>query len=267
MALAALAMLAVGQGQSTAAQPPAPPTTMGFDADPTGNTPTSLAAIDACVAVATGERFDVDVVVTDVPPIAGWAAILTFDGSVVRVVAVDVNMFLAAATGSSVGSLSDPLPDSSGRYVVAGLDLGTESQESGSGVLGRLTLEAVGPGVSQLGLGEPELIDIDANYIGDSDGDDYFDGPMLNAEIRVDQSCPSEPLAPTPIATATVPPTGTAIAGQTPTAPVQPQPLAPEEEESGGAFPWAVAYGAGAGGFLAVLILGWLAWRLARRRR
>lgn len=264
LTLAALATLAVGQGES-AAQPPAPPTTMGFDADPTGNTPTSLGAIDACVSVATGQSFDIDVFVTDVAPMAGWAAIFTFDGSIVRVVAVDVNLFLAAATGSAVGSLSDPLPDSSGRYVVAGIDLGAESQESGSGVLGRLTLEAVGPGVSQLGLGEPELIDIDANYIGDTDGDDYFDGPMLNAEIRVDQSCPSEPLAPTPAATATVPPTG--VAGQTPTAPVQPQPLAPEEEESGGAFPWAVACGAGAGGFLAVLALGWLAWRLARRRR
>lgn len=264
LTLAALAMLAVGQGES-AAQTPAPPITMGIDADPTGNTPTSLATIDACVSVRRGERFDVDVFVTDVPPIAFWDAFVTFDGSVVRLVALDLNMFLATATGSAVSDLSDPLPDNGGKYVVAALDQRGESQESGSGVLGRLTLEAVGPGVSPLGLAEPELLDIDANYMGDSDGDDYFDGPMSSIEIRVDESCPSEPSAPTPAATATVPPTG--APGQTPTAPVQPEPPAPGEEESGGGFPWAVACGAGAGGFLAVLALGWLAWRLARRRR
>ena len=266
LALAILAALAVGQGRSAAQSPST--TTLAIDTDPAGNTATSLGTIDACRAVATGERFDVDVVVADVPPIAGWDSYLTFDGSVVRVVAVDVNLFLAAATGSSVANLSDPLPNSSGKHLVASVDLAAESQESGSGVLGRLTLEAVGPGVSQLGLDEPELINMDRNYIGDTNGDGYFDGPLLTGEIRVDQSCPSGPVAPTPAATAataTVPPTGTAIAGQTPTAPTPPPPTTAEQEESGGAFPWAVACGAGAAGLVAVLALGWLAWRLARR--
>jgi len=36
------------------------------------------------------------------------------------------------------------------------------------------------------------LTDVDANHLGDSDGDTYFDGPTLDASIAVDQDCPSD---------------------------------------------------------------------------
>jgi hypothetical protein len=33
---------------------------------------------------------------------------------------------------------------------------------------------------------------VDANHLGDSDGDSLFDGPTLDARVAVDQDCPSD---------------------------------------------------------------------------
>jgi hypothetical protein len=73
----------------------------------------------------------------------------------------------------------------------------------GSGVLVRLTLKAVGSGVSTLsvrpiqtavGTVGPTLSDTatPANHIGDTDGDSFFDGAILDAQVAVDQDCPSD---------------------------------------------------------------------------
>jgi len=180
---------------------------VGVDANPEGNTATSLGAIDQCVSVAKGDTFSVDVFVTDVTDLLAWEAYFSFDGSIVNVTDLDVEMFQAANANSDVFNASESLPSSGGLYRLGAIDFG--SPDSGSGVLARLTLKAVGAGISPA-----ILITLDANNdgrpdlgtrlknpqetpLGDGNGDEIFDGTVFNAQIAVDRDCPPD-TAPTP---------------------------------------------------------------------
>jgi hypothetical protein len=186
---------------------------IGVDADPTGNTATSLGPIDPCRSVSNGDTFEVDVFVADVADLLAWETYFVYDMSVINIVGRDVVMFQAANAGSNVFDVSEGLPDIDGRYGVAAVDLADPpAPDSGSGVLARLTLRAVGPGVSPLSLSSidinsdgridlgPTLKDIEAEPIGDVDGDEFFDGPIAIAEVVVGGPCPGV----TPVASPTV---------------------------------------------------------------
>ena len=226
--------------------------TIGVDADPTGNEATSLGPIDACVSVDTGDTSQVDVFITDVTDLLAWETYLVYDVSVVNVVSRDVMMFQAANAGSEVFDVSEGLPDIDGQYGVAAVDLAMPpAPDSGSGVLARLTLRAVGPGVSLLSLSPidvnedgrpdlgPTLTDVEGEQISDRDADGFYDGPISNAQIAVDRVCPSgTPVAtPTP-ASASPSPAGTATpAGETPAVSPTPETPAATETATGTAGP------------------------------
>ena len=198
-AIALLVGLALvgGYAASTGADlPPAVPalgqgvTTIGVDADPTqspANTKTFLGSIESCISVATNDTFTIDIFVTDVVDLIAWGMYLQYDGSVVNVTAVNVQMFQTANPGSTVFNASESTPDSNGMFYASAADIGTGAEDTGSGVLARLTLRAVGPGLSPAVLILPELKDKDNQFIGDSNGDGYFDGPVFNGQITVDQ--------------------------------------------------------------------------------
>ena len=165
-------------------------TTIGVDGDPLhspANTATSLGSIESCRSVSTGATFTVDIFITNVVDLMGWSGSFSYNGSVVNVTAVNVQMFQAANPASSILNFSDGVPDSNGSYFVGAIDLGANAQDSGTGVLARLTLRAVGPGVSPGNLSWLELRDKNDNPIGDNDLDGYFDGSVFNALIAVDQ--------------------------------------------------------------------------------
>ena len=167
-------------------------TTVGIDADPKGNTATSLDAIDGCVSVSTGESFDIDVFVADVSELFGWDATFNYNGSVVHVLSSDAQLFQASNPGSQVVNFSsDSLPDTDGTYTLGVGEMAKASADSGSGVLLRLTLEAAAAGSSKVSLTGVKLRDMQGAYIDDANGDQFFDGPLLEAEIRVDEACPS----------------------------------------------------------------------------
>ena len=170
------------QGQGT--------TTIGVDADPTqspANTATSLGSIESCIAVATNDTFDIDIFITDVVDLMSWGMYLQYDGSVVNVTAVNVQMFQAANPSSDVFNASESTPDSDGTFYVSAAELGGDAEDSGSGVLARLTLRAVGPGFSPAELLSSMFKDKNNEFIGDTNGDGYFDGPVFNAYVAVDQ--------------------------------------------------------------------------------
>ncbi len=177
-------------------------TSIGIDANPTGNTATSLGAIDSCVAVASGATFDVDLFVRDVNSLSAWEVYLDTDPNIVHVVDKDVNLFLASATGSNIFDESGKTPDTSGLYTLGAADTADPlAPDSGSGVLARVTLQAVGAGVSPLRVAvrdlnedgtldrAPLLRDAKAESIGDTNGDTYFDGPIENAQVAVGLAC------------------------------------------------------------------------------
>lgn len=245
-------------------------TTLAIDADPLGNSAASLADIDACVSVAAGETFDVDVVVTDITDLSGWQADFVYDASVVSVVAMNAQLFLAAEPGSNLIDLSPGnLPDTAGAYRMIVADISQSVGEDGSGVLARVTLQAVGQGASDLNLRQMKLGDSAAKAIGDIDGDNVFDGPVSEARVYVDEACPSGALpsltpALPPALSPEATPAGPAAASPTP-ATVEPiGPAAPATEEEGG-FPWAIVCGASAGAVVAALALALVAGRLLRR--
>ena len=273
LALALLTTSAVHPRDSGAQEP----VTLAVDADPSGNTATSLGPTDECVAVRSGDTVQVDIVITDVTDLLGWEAYAIYDASVLKLTDRDVKLFLAANTGSNVFDASDAPANANGRYHVGGADIADPPvPDSGSGVLARLTFSALSPGVSLItirpldfsGDDKPDIGPILTGFggerIGDSNGDTYFDGPTADAWIAVDGDCPQQPpplptvvpftpapSTPLPIATrtattaATLTPTATAVDGGT---------------DGGDGPPWALIGGLSAAVVLLAGVL--LLWRL-----
>ena len=251
LAAAMLAGVIVHGGESMAQTQ----TSIGVDANPAGNTATSLGPIDSCVSVSTGDTFDVDIFVKDVTNLLGWEVYFVYDSSILNIVDHDVQMFQAANEGSNILDLSDALPDLDALYGLMAADLAEPpAPDSGSGVLVRLTLKAVGPGISParispidfdnngtLDLG-PSLKNVHGDPIDDLNNDTFFDGQISAAQIAVDTACPpgtvaptatrvaaspspTSPASPTVATTPTVTPAVTKTATATPSA-VRPTPTA-----------------------------------------
>ncbi len=167
--------------------------TLGIDADPTqspANAATSLGSLEACRTAASGQQFTIDLFITNVTDLLGWATTVHYDPAVVNVAAVDVRMFQNANGGSNILNASDPVPNSDGSFYASAIDLGAPPwQDSGSGVLARITLTAVGPGSSAVTVGPSYLTNVSGRPIGDINGDSVFDGAAFNARVAVDQPC------------------------------------------------------------------------------
>ncbi|MDP2675771.1 MAG: hypothetical protein Q8Q00_12855 [Dehalococcoidia bacterium] len=197
------------------------PVTLAVDADPTGNTATSVGNIEDCRSVDTGDTLEVDIIVTNVVNLLGWEGFFEYEKSILEVTNVDVRLFQAANSRSNVINASETPPDTDGLYLVAAAD-NSKSTDSGSGVLARLTLRGVGTGISPAKLlknrdfngdGVPDLGPIlsaltfdTIEHVGDENGDGLFDGTTRDARIAVGVPC--SVVAPTP--------TPTPGAGQTP---------------------------------------------------
>ena len=177
---------------------------LAVDADPAGNTATSLGTVEDCVSVDPGATFGVDIVVTNVENLLAWEAYFVYDPGILEVLAADVRLFTAANPNSNVANASDPTPDTDGLFFVGAVD-GNAALDSGSGVLARLTLRAVGSGISAVALPKLDFNDDGvpdqgpvlgavefgtAVYLGDVDGDELFDGTVGQAEVAVGQPCP-----------------------------------------------------------------------------
>jgi hypothetical protein len=143
---------------------------------------------DGCPA--TGVPFDVDVTLKDVPSLQGFDVTLSYTPTILNVTGYDVLQMLNAASGSNVLNLSDPgMPDTDGYWRAGAFDIGT-GHESGSGVLVRVTLQAVGTGVSDIDMSMVSLIDATPEPIPPLDSLGYFAGPAFNGQIAVGVPCP-----------------------------------------------------------------------------
>lgn len=178
---------------------------LGIDADATGNSPTSLGQRDVCVEVENGATFDVDVIAQDAQDLYAFESYVSLDVDYVNVIDRDATLFLSAASGTEAFDTSESVPEEEGdnglfRVGAAIIQGDEKTVANGSGVLARLTLKAVGAGVTTISVGPIQrdvgivastLTDFDGNHIGDVDGDSFFDGAILDAQVAVDQDCPS----------------------------------------------------------------------------
>lgn len=181
---------------------------LSIDAIPEGDTPASVATVETCASAQEGETFDVDLVIENVTDLLAWEIGVSYDPKVLEVRDGNSGMFQAANEGSDVVDLSEPTPDSDGRYVLQAFDAADPtSPDSGSGILARITFKAISPGASELTLDKtdlnddgtldrgPLLRDVAGEVIGDEDGDTLFDGAAKGAEIRVGEPCPGQATA------------------------------------------------------------------------
>ncbi len=242
--LVSAAALHVGAGGAAAADP-----SLAIDAGTQGNTATSVGTIENCIAVKTGDEFQVDVVVQNISNLLAWEIHLSYDPAVVEVTDQNVKLFQQANAGSSVIDVSGHVPDDSGVHTLSAFDSSDPATpDSGSGILSRVTFKALAPGTSPIRFGSKDLNgdgkldvgtllrDTNGSLIGDLNGDGFFDGAQQDAQVAVDGSCPA----------------GSVVAQSAETA-------------GGTSFPWLIVSG-GAGVFVVVLGAGGLTL-FSRRRR
>lgn len=177
-------------------------TQIGIDANPQGNSATALGEIDDCIEASVGDTVEVDLYVQDVEALIAFEVSLRYDPAVVEITDRDVQHLLTAAEGSDVIDGSQATPDIDGRYSLSAVNT-SDSPEgvSGTGVLARVTLTAVGSGISELDLRTEDINgdgtndrgalarNADGDLIDDNNGDSFFDGVLRNAAVAVDAEC------------------------------------------------------------------------------
>ena len=188
--LALLAIcLASAWGQSARANPGL---AVAIDGNPNAtpaNTATSLGSREACISKSLNDTFTIDITVAEITDLKAWEATINYDPTKLRVTNKNVLYFLAAG-GGNVWDASGPVPDQTGDYQSGALDLNNPGTHNGSGVLARLTLEAIGSGVSDLTLYNVSLEEPGNVEIGDTNQDGWFDGPLFHAAVGIGQALP-----------------------------------------------------------------------------
>jgi len=205
-------------GSSTDPAEASPDVILGFDTATGDNSASSLGTIDNCLGnLSVNDTFTIDLYVEEATNLCDAAFLISYDASVVNLTSFSrpSNWFLGQA-GSTPVDLSHPdsttdqigeedypddaLPEGQdGTYWIQYGDL--SACESGSGVLVRFEGVAVANGISTFSLIEQITLDQATTYladtagiIGDSDGDDTFDGLTVDGLIAVGEQC-STPLA------------------------------------------------------------------------
>jgi len=154
---------------------------LGVDTESEYNIATYVHYDHSCTET-TDSIITMDIWIQDVNDLIGWQMNLLYDPTILQVIGADVNQFHSAQPGSNVVDLSDPLPDTDGDYLVSALEFGGFG-DSGSGVLARITFARIGDGFSAIDLDQVQLADSFVNPIGDTNGDNVYDGPLSNGSL------------------------------------------------------------------------------------
>lgn len=185
--------LSLLQGIASAAQTQ---TVLGIDVVPGSNTAGLVNTIDTCVEVDVGEQFPIDIYITGADQLRAWEMRIALDHTIAQVKSADFNQFLLTTPpGGSISSLFDV--EKADRYFLAAAE--SRTPDSGAGVLARLTLEAVGPGISPLSIVTTPSYFLP--HLTDVQGDNPFSGPASHAAVAVSTPCASGAAKPTPTPT------------------------------------------------------------------
>lgn len=203
LAPAAAVVLALSVAAASSQESPQ----IALDADPTGNTPSMAGTPDSCVAIQPGDSFDIQILITDVEELLAFDIYVQYDELLLEVSGKDTALFLDANAGSRVTDASAAVPDSDGLYNIAAVDTADPPRpDTGSGALAEITFTALAAGTAEIQFAQldvdsdgildvgPFLRNVDAEVIGDADGDSFFDGEWVPIEARIGGSCDgSEP--------------------------------------------------------------------------
>jgi hypothetical protein len=181
---------------------------LAIDADVTGNIATELGATEDCASLDEGGTATIDIVVRGVTDLLAWEGRLAYDNDIIEISDADVDLFMGANEGSEVQSAAGALPDSDGLFQIGAFDSSDPpTPDSGSGVLARITVTGVAAGATEVIFNSPDLDgdtvlddgvvmrDAADGYIGDGDGDSFFDGDIPGILLSVGTPCDEIPEA------------------------------------------------------------------------
>jgi hypothetical protein len=159
------------------------------DMDPQGNEATNLGSIQACKEAAPGDSIPIDITIQDIPAssgagpwgISGFQFSIVYDPSVLSVVSSDTQQLLASKPGAQIIDMTPRITQEAGSYTVATIDLSGGENITTSGVLARITFQAISPGSSTIGLADPILT-------AGAEQTQRLTTP-LGGEIRVGETC------------------------------------------------------------------------------
>ncbi len=124
---------------------------VGIDTDPSGNTASSLGTIQRCISKnVTDPAFDVDLYVKDVTDLGGWDVTISYTESIVKpqnvTDAIILGWFMGTPTGLYYAA------DTEFGLVASAHNFPSGPWHSGSGVLVRINVKAMGNGVSPFNI-------------------------------------------------------------------------------------------------------------------
>ncbi len=186
--LAIMAVIAVASGRSLTSAQTDPTVSVDAISD-SSNTDTTVGPIDNYVSTTVGATLIVDVVIEDVTNISGFQANLLYDSTKLKVTAGGVNYgFLLASTGAIVLDLGNTTPDTDGDFFMAAAmySITPIIGADGDGVLARISFEALASGTSPLDLTNVKLSDTDGNPIPPVDTNNFYVGPINDAEVAIE---------------------------------------------------------------------------------
>ena len=176
-----------------------------IDADPTGNTATTLGPREACVTATPNSDVTVDITILDVPAVDtnGTAELMDDTGGIIgfhfeldfgsglSIEAADSEFLLGVNAASNLFTDYQFLPDSDGLFVTDAADLGPgpDVTEAGDGVLTRLTIHVsatAAPGPYDLLLVGPS----GAVHYDAGEPDSLVAPIVYGAQIAVGVPCP-----------------------------------------------------------------------------
>jgi hypothetical protein len=209
-----------------------------------GQSAPSLLVSD-CLEVDVGEQFDLTINARGATNLLAWEVYFAYNRHLLEIMDRDVHQLLNTGRQPNVVDVSDPVPNSTGFYRIAAADLGPGDTPKQGDVLVELTLQAKAEGVSPSNIfrgdynGDgtidfgPTLTGANTGagpqYLGDTDGDQRFDGTISSGQIAIGTNCvqPAPVLQPGESAAVPEPP-GSGETGDEPP-PVDPDnPSAPE---------------------------------------
>ena len=195
------------------------PTSLGIDLVSDGNSGALLDSVQDCVEVQVGDLFPLDVFVRDAHELRAFELRFDFDPGIIQIVDPGFNMFLlsTAPVGKIFPSLFEVDNISAGHpYFLAAAEF-RGTPDSGSGVLARLTMEALAPGRSPVTIvTEPSFF---SPRLTDADGNALFQGPVSGGEVSVGEPCSPSSSTPDPSPESGSTPTSEGEGGSSPSQP------------------------------------------------
>ncbi len=197
--------LAAGLLQSPSAGQAQSVTRLGVDLISDGDADSFVGSVQGCLEVDVGDSFPIDLYIEDAQGLRAWELRFSFDHELLQIVGHDFGQFLLSTDPSGIIFPSLYEMETADRYFLAASEF-RGTPDSGSGVLARMSMQAMAPGRSTVTIvTEPSYI---APHLTDDNGTGVFAGITSHGEVAVGEPCSTSDPKPDQPPTSDSPSTG-----------------------------------------------------------